>query len=251
MFNYDGSAITFQLENGDIMINLTEMAKPFGKLPAHFLANDQTKQFIEVLKQTIGIPIVTTIEGRQGGTWGHKKLALKFAAWLNPHFELWVFDRVEELLRQGYTKLDSIGRKELAILLLEAEEEKEKALQIANEQQRELKLQAPKVQYHDTVLQSDSLINTNVIAKELGMSATMLNRRLHVMGIIYKSGNTWVLYRQYQNSGFTGTKTVPYTDHDGNKRTIIHTYWTEAGRKFIHHKIAPRLSISKSGISIG
>lgn len=247
VFNYHGHGITFSMDNGDVMVNLTEMAKPFGKLPAHFLSNEQTKSYIQVLKEslTIGIPIVTTVEGKYGGTWAHQKLALKFAAWLNPRFELWIFDRIEELLRHGYTKLDSIGRKELALMLLQAEEEKEKAMQIAMEQERELKSQAPKVKYHDAVLQSESLINTNVIAKELGMSAYALNKRLHAMGIIYKSGNTWVLYQRYADKGLTGTRTVPYIDREGNQKTTIHTYWTEAGRKFIHSRLASAASFQK------
>ena len=87
------------------------MAKPFGKLPAKFMNTDQTKQYISVLEEKYGsidIPIVVVKNGgNQPGTWAHQKLALKFAAWLNPEFELWVYDRVEELLRDGYTKLEN------------------------------------------------------------------------------------------------------------------------------------------------
>ena len=39
------------------------------------------------------------------GTWMDEKLALKFAAWLSPVFELWVYDRIEELLLTGKTEL--------------------------------------------------------------------------------------------------------------------------------------------------
>lgn len=35
----------------------------------------------------------------------HEKLALKFAAWLSPEFELWVYDRIQELLLQGHTAI--------------------------------------------------------------------------------------------------------------------------------------------------
>jgi hypothetical protein len=86
------------------------MAKPIGKLPADFMRLEQTKQFIEVLKKrsNMGNPIIESSAGNQGGTWAHQKLALKFAAWLNPRFELWVYDRIEELLRDGYTKLENI-----------------------------------------------------------------------------------------------------------------------------------------------
>lgn len=39
------------------------------------------------------------------GTWMDEKLALKFAAWLSPYFELWVYDRIEELLLTGRTEI--------------------------------------------------------------------------------------------------------------------------------------------------
>jgi len=97
-----------------------------------------------------------------------------------------------------------------------------------------IKIQAPKVEYYDEVLQSESLIATNVIAKELGMSAISLNKHLHDLGIIYNSAGTWVLYHKYQGLGYTGTKTHTYTNSVGVEQTHIQTYWTESGRKFIH-----------------
>ena len=41
------------------------------------------------------------------GTWMDEKLALKFAACLSPEFELWVYDRIQELLTKGETSLKS------------------------------------------------------------------------------------------------------------------------------------------------
>ncbi len=32
------------------------------------------------------------------GTWMHRVLALKFAAWLNPAFEIWVYSTIERIL---------------------------------------------------------------------------------------------------------------------------------------------------------
>ena len=34
-----------------------------------------------------------------------EKLALKFAAWLNPEFELWVYDKIYELLTTGQASM--------------------------------------------------------------------------------------------------------------------------------------------------
>ncbi len=118
-----------------------------------------------------------------------------------------------------------------------AEDDRQR-LQLTTEiQQKELSEAAPKVEYYNEVMQSESLIPTNIIAKELGMSAVSLNKLLNQLNIIYRSGETWVLYHKYQNKGYTGTKTVTYQDSLDNKRTAVHTYWTEVGREFIHHVV--------------
>lgn len=44
---FEENPITFALEkNNGMMINATEMAKPFGKNVGHFMENDSTKNFI-------------------------------------------------------------------------------------------------------------------------------------------------------------------------------------------------------------
>ncbi len=103
------------------MINATEMAKPFGKLVGNFLKTGPTKDFIGLLEyryslKNIGqnepkrevLRIVKGGKPEQQGTWMDEKLALKFAAWLSPEFELWVYDRIEELLTRGHTSLQGI-----------------------------------------------------------------------------------------------------------------------------------------------
>ncbi len=97
-----------------------------------------------------------------------------------------------------------------------------------------IKESAPKVMYFDEVLQSDSLFSTTVIAKELGMSATSLNKKLHEMKVIYWTGESWVLYQKYQDKGYTGTRTSVYTNSIGISKTAILTVWSEKGRNFIH-----------------
>ena len=101
----------------------------------------------------------------------------------------------------------------------------------------ELRKQAPKVEYFNEVLQSESVYNTNQIAKEIGMSAITLNRKLSDMKIQYKQSGTWLLYHIHQNKGFTKTKTHTYTDTEGKTQTSMQTVWTEKGRAFIHHKL--------------
>lgn len=109
VFTYQGNPIAFDFGDGHRMINAAEMAKPFNKTPNHFLRNRQTQNYINELARFANLQsdqIVRVINGGQHyGTWMHEKLALKFAAWLSPQFELWVFDRIQELLLRGYTQL--------------------------------------------------------------------------------------------------------------------------------------------------
>lgn len=117
--------------------------------------------------------------------------------------------------------------------LVESEEQKQQ-LQIQNEIQSErLKVIAPKAECYDRTLMAKNTISTTVIAKELGMSAVTLNKKLKEMGIQYKVGSTWVLTAKYQNMGYTETSTYTETTEE-ETRSYISTVWTQKGREFIH-----------------
>ena len=117
--------------------------------------------------------------------------------------------------------------------LVESEEQKQQLL-IQNEIQAErLKIVAPKAEYYDRTLMAKNTVSTTVIAKELGMSAVTLNKKLKEMGIQYKVGQTWVLTSKYQNMGYTDTQTYTETIDD-ETRSYVSTVWTQKGREFIH-----------------
>ncbi len=142
------------------------------------------------------------------------------------------FIDMEKKAREGVVKLPST--KELAEMVIQAEEEKER-LRIEGElKDKQLKIQAPKVEYHDQVLQSKSTYTVNQIAKELGTSAKTLNKTLAELKVQYKQSGVWLLYHKYQNKGYTKTRTYKYTSQDGTEQTAMQTVWTEVGRKFIH-----------------
>lgn len=127
------------------------------------------------------------------------------------------------------------SKKELAIMVVRAEEEKERLL-IANElQASQLKAAAPKVQYCEEVLQSASVHTATSVAKELGMSAKTFNQALKDRGIQYFHDGRWQLYAKYQDKDYTRTRTYTYTDAHGNTQTSVQTVWTEKGRAFIHY----------------
>jgi anti-repressor protein len=95
-------------------------------------------------------------------------------------------------------------------------------------------LNAPKVEYFDQVMQSDSLLATTAIAALLNMSAITLNKRLKESGIQHRVNSRWVLTVKYMGKGFTKDKTVVYkTDDDGTTHTNTTMYWTELGKQFL------------------
>lgn len=113
-YEYENKPVTFNFGDGNKMVNATEMAKVFGKRPNDFLVLPTTEKYINALITRYSCNkdfIVKKVRGRyNSGTWMHEKLALKFAAWLNVDFELWVFDKIEELLTSGQTSLDGEKR---------------------------------------------------------------------------------------------------------------------------------------------
>jgi hypothetical protein len=112
-FIYNEKEVDFLPDgNENVMVNATQMAKIFGKQVNEFTSNLNTKAFLnECLKN--GNPRYLGIENesdlidskQKSGTWMHRVLALKFAAWLDPAFELWVFLTIDRIILGHYKAL--------------------------------------------------------------------------------------------------------------------------------------------------
>lgn len=88
----------------------------------------------------------------------------------------------------------------------------------------------PKASYYDLVLSNKSLVTITQIAKDYGMSGQAMNHKLHDLGVIYKQGNTWLLYSKYQRTGWTHSETIMVPKSDGTQKAVMHTKWTQKGR---------------------
>ena len=113
-------------------------------------------------------------------------------------------------------------------------------------QQKQISEMKPKATYYDLVLQTKNAVNITTIAKDYGLSAVTLNKKLHDYGVQYKQGGTWLLYQQYADKGYTKTKTGVYTNKAGDEYASVHTQWTQKGRMFIYeilkdHGILPKM----------
>ena len=88
----------------------------------------------------------------------------------------------------------------------------------------------PKATYYDKVLADKSLVIITQIAKYYGMSGRAMNRKLHELKVIYKQGQTWLLYAKYQKTGWTHSETVMVPKKDGTEKAVLNTKWTQQGR---------------------
>ena len=92
----------------------------------------------------------------------------------------------------------------------------------------------PRADYADQVLDSINCITTTQLAKELGMTAQELNRRLCEMHIQYWQSGQYMLYAEYARQGLAKTRTHKRTFKHGMVMTEVYLVWTERGREFIH-----------------
>ena len=113
VLKYNDQEVEFLFNDVNVMVNATQMARIFGKDVPDFLILKQTEEFInECLKnQNSGFLNIEkkddlVISKQKSGTWMHRILALKFAAWLNPAFELWVYATIDCLLFDYYRQLE-------------------------------------------------------------------------------------------------------------------------------------------------
>jgi len=123
-FIYQNQEVEFEIGNSNIMVNATEMAKIFGKYPKDFLILEQTQLFLNACckpenfshlfyfqkeispngNKEMFVKVIKG-DGSISGTWMHRILALKFAAWLDSDFEVWVFKTIDSILNANYHAL--------------------------------------------------------------------------------------------------------------------------------------------------
>lgn len=241
VYDYKGSQISF-ISGENVMVNATQMAKFFGKSPKDFLKTEQTKRFIAALsevKKILSTDLVRVVYGDNGGTWMHEDVALEFARWLNPAFAIWCNDRIKELLKTGVTTVSNddeaiaYAMQVLNKRLEQTRQEKAMLEQQNNYLTTEIKQSAPKVKYYDDCLQSVNTLTTTQVAKQIGLDAEKLHKKLKEIGVIYRQSGQWLLHSPYSTWGLHATRTQTYTRSDGCTGTSIYTVWTEKGRRFI------------------
>lgn len=236
-FTYNNTPVLFSLTNQNVFVNATNMAKPFNRYPKDFLKTQYSSDFIKALsvrRKCLTTDLVKVNQGgipSEQGTWMHEDVAIEFARYLSPDFAIWCNDRIKELLTQGYTKLDSISRKDLAQMLLDAETEKEKALQHAKAIEMHLATQKPKIDFYDSIIESDGLLDLNDTAKLIGLGRNTMCSMLRSRGVFYKETKP---YQRYMQLGYFKIKEYQYRNSVGEIGISTQTFVTQKGLSFLN-----------------
>ena len=132
----------------------------------------------------------------------------------------------------------------------EYREKKVLAIEVQTVKRENLKLEAENVQlalenqelkhdrnYLDIIMRSRSLMTVSQIAQDYGMSGKAFNKQLADMGIQYKCNDQWILYSRYKDCGYVSSRCIDITRADGRPDVVLHTEWTQAGRKFLYEEL--------------
>lgn len=247
IFSYNGSDVFFDVKD-DVMVNATQLAKIYGKRPNDYLSLPATNQLINAITRKYGISEIQLVVSKVGsshnggGTWMHRLIVVDFCQWLDIDLKLWCTEKLDELMRYGMTATQPtleqmINNPDLVISLAtqlkNEREEKHRQQTIIELQDKEIKQSAPKVSYYDNHLQSVNAQTSTQAAKQTGMDAEKLHKKLKKIGIIYRQSGQWLLRSPYSTWGLHSTRTQTYTRSDGLAGTSVYTVWTTKGVRFI------------------
>ena len=91
--------------------------------------------------------------------------------------------------------------------------------------------------YLDLIMRSKALLTISQIAQDYGMSGKAMNKQLAIMGIQYSCNGQWILYAKYKDCGYVSSRSIDITRADGRPDVVLHTEWTQAGRKFLYEEL--------------
>ena len=140
-------------------------------------------------------------------------------------FKRWVTSEVLPQIRQtgGYIPVSREDDEKMILC---------KAVNVMNRTIEQLR---PKAEYAEKVLLSSSCYTMTQVAKGLSMTVQELTRKLHELGVIYRSpSGPLMLYAPYLKNGFEAYRTNHGEDIFGNVTwSSSYLVWTEKGREFI------------------
>ena len=169
-------------------------------------------------------------------------------------FQDWVCGEVLPSIRKngGYIAADGLSDEEIMAKALMVAQKTIERKQIENRELKKenVRLENENIQliaenhelkndrnYLDLIMRSRALLTISQIAQDYGMSGKALNKKLADMGIQYSINGQWILYARYKDCGYVSSRSIDITRADGRPDVVLHTEWTQAGRKFLYEEL--------------
>ena len=84
--------------------------------PSNFIKSAQIRRFADELTEATKIASTRVVKGgTESGVWGLELLAIRYAAWLSPKFEIRVYNTFREAVLSGITNMSRLNRLDLLI----------------------------------------------------------------------------------------------------------------------------------------
>ncbi len=221
-----------------------EIAQLTSKQHSHVMRDIRTLLEQGVAESNFGLGSYSDANGQNRPCYNlTKKGCLILASGYDAKLREKIIDRWEELeteKRDGGFQVPTSFKEALLLaahqqeLIEQQQRQIEQKQEVIDLQQSEIAKSAPKVSYYDTTLQSVNTMTSTQVAKQIGMDAEKLHKKLKESGIIFRQSGQWLLHSPYDKWGMHATRTQTYTRSDGSTGTSTYTVWTEKGRRFIH-----------------
>lgn len=225
-----GVKITTDIE-GRFNLNALHRASGLGtnKAPAQWLRTQTAQDIInELQKETVQICIVS-LEGRNGGTFAHELLAVSYAGWISPAFQLQVnqtfIDYRSGKLAPAIDPMAALN--DPAFLRGTLLSYTEKVLTLESQVQE----MQPDVDALHRIAKSDGGTCISTAAKDLQMRPKDLFAYMSANGWIYRraGGKSWIAYQGKIQSGLLEHKVTVVARGDGSEKTVEQVLVTPKG----------------------
>jgi len=167
--------------------------------------------------------------GTNQGCYAAEKLVYKYAAWINPEFEVKVYDTFDKVVK------GKLQPNQTALIPQSFSE----ALMLAAQLQAEKEQNAPKVEAFDRLATAtEGAMNLTNAAKHLQMQPRAFNQFLFANGWIYKRtvGSAWIAYQDKLQRGYLEHKAHPVTQPDGTEKNLPSSFsYGQRASKTIHN----------------
>ncbi|WP_163371054.1 phage antirepressor KilAC domain-containing protein [Endozoicomonas acroporae] len=215
-------------EQGRFNLNTLHKASGFSpeKAPSKWVRNLQTQALVDEVQNQTGQICLVSIEGRNGGTFAHELVAISYAGWISPAFQLQVnqtfLDYRQGKLQPAFNPAQ-LSRMDILHLAMEAEQEN-------TELKQQIEATRPKVAFHDLVTASDQEVPVGEAAKLLGTGEQRLFYFLREYGYLMAHGRERNLpYQRYIDQGLFTVKFKSYNHPDEGRTPYRQTHVTGKG----------------------